>query len=70
MLGDLNMDDPMCRIVSEHTNSVVVNIEYRLAPEHKAPTQLEDSWKVYKWVSRDNTYNYVQLHKLLLRSIP
>ena len=29
----------------------MVNIDYRLTPEYKWPTQLEDSMKVYKWVS-------------------
>ena len=50
MVGDVDQDDPVCRVVAEHTNSAVVNIEYRLAPEHKWPAQLEDCMKVYKWV--------------------
>lgn len=50
MTGDVNSDDVLCRVVAEHTNSAVVNIDYRLTPEHKWPTQLEDSMKVYKWV--------------------
>jgi acetyl esterase/lipase len=53
MTGDLNSDDLMCRIVAEHAPSIVVNIDYRLTPEHRMPTQLEDCLKVYKWVSRD-----------------
>ena len=53
MTGDLNADDLLCRVVSEHTNSVVVNVDYRLTPEHKWPTQLDDSVKVYKW-AHDN----------------
>lgn len=51
MLGDLNSDDALCRVVAEHTNSAVVNIDYPLTPEHKWPTQLDDSMKVYRWVS-------------------
>lgn len=47
--GDLNSDDLLCRVVAEHTKSVVVNIDYRLAPEFKWPAQLEDSMKVYRW---------------------
>lgn len=53
VLGDINTDDLLCRIVSEHTQSAIVNIEYRLSPEVKAPQHLEDCWKVYKWVSAD-----------------
>lgn len=49
MTGDLNSDDVLCRVVCEHTNSVVVNIDYRLTPDYKWPTQLEDCMKVYRW---------------------
>ncbi|EME86810.1 uncharacterized protein MYCFIDRAFT_49459 [Pseudocercospora fijiensis CIRAD86] len=49
MTGDLDSDHLICGLVSEHTNSAVVNIDYRLAPEFQWPTQLEDSMKVYKW---------------------
>lgn len=51
MTGDLNADDLLCRIVAEHAPSIIVNVDYRLAPEHKVPTQLEDTLKVYRWVS-------------------
>ena len=50
MLGDLNMDDLLIRILSEHTPAIFVSVDYRLAPEHKWPAQLEDTLKVYKWV--------------------
>ena len=53
MTGDLNADDVLCRVVAEHTNSVVVNIDYSLTPESKWPTQLNECVKVYKW-AHDN----------------
>jgi len=61
MLGDLNSDDVLCRVVAEHTNSAVVSIDYRLTPEHKWPTQLEDSMKVYRWVSDRRVWLLFQL---------
>lgn len=55
MTGDLNSDHILCGVVAEHTGSAVVNVDYRLTPDHKWPVQLEDSMKVYKWVrSRKN----------------
>ena len=51
MTGDLNSDHLLCGVISEQTKSAVVNIDYRLAPEAKWPAQLDDSMKVYKWVS-------------------
>lgn len=53
MTGDLNSDDLLCRVVSEHTKSVVVNVDYSLTPEAKWPTQLNECLKVYKW-AHDN----------------
>ena len=50
VVGDLNNDDLLCRIVAEHAPTIMVNVDYRLAPEHKAPAQLEDTIKVYEWV--------------------
>lgn len=53
MTGDLNSDDLLCRAISEHTQSVVVNVDYSLTPEAKWPTQLNECVKVYKW-AHDN----------------
>ena len=49
MTGDLNSDDALCRVVCEHANTVIVNVDYRLTPEFKMPTQLNDTLAVYKW---------------------
>lgn len=51
MVGDLNADDFLCRVVAENTKTAIVSVDYRLAPEYKWPAQLDDSVKVYKWVS-------------------
>lgn len=53
MVGDLNADDFLCRVVAENTKSTVVNVDYRLTPEHKWPAQLDDSMTIYKWVRID-----------------
>jgi versiconal hemiacetal acetate esterase len=64
MTGDLNSDDLLCRVVAEHTNSAVVNIDYRLTPEHKWPAQLEDCMKVYRWVCHAVFYQSLN-HRLI-----
>jgi len=51
MTGDINSDDLLCRVVAEAVPSIIINVDYRLSPEFKVPTQLQDTLTVYKWVS-------------------
>lgn len=56
MLGPiliLDSDDLLCRVVSEHAKSVIVNVDYSLTPDYKWPVQLNECIKVYKW-AHDN----------------
>ena len=55
ILGDLDSEDILCRTFSEQTNSILISVGYRLAPEHKYPAQLKDSLTVFEWV-RINVY--------------
>jgi Esterase/lipase len=48
--GDLDTEDPFCQLVAEHLPCAIVSVEYRLAPEHKSPTQPEDVLEGWNWV--------------------
>lgn len=50
MTGDIDTDDLLCQIVSEHAHVAVVNIDYRLSPDAVWPAQLDDCMTVYRWV--------------------
>ncbi|XP_062889064.1 arylacetamide deacetylase-like 4 [Mobula hypostoma] len=45
VFGSINDYDRLCRYIARETGSVVVSVEYRLAPEHRYPTQFEDCLK-------------------------
>lgn len=51
VLGDLDHSDPLCRRLAVETGFVVVNVDYRLAPEHRFPTAAEDSHAAFCWVA-------------------
>ncbi|MDZ4264246.1 MAG: alpha/beta hydrolase [Mycobacterium sp.] len=52
VLCDIESHDGFCRAMARHTDSVVVSVEYRRAPEHPAPAAAEDAYGAFDWVAR------------------
>lgn len=50
VLGGPDTHDDMCAEMASGAECVVVLMDYRLAPEHPYPAQLEDSLKVWRWM--------------------
>ena len=53
VLGNLDGADPSCRVLANKTRSVVVSVDYRLAPEFKFPIPAEDSYAALIWVKEN-----------------
>lgn len=51
VIGDLDHSDPLCRHLCRETGCVIVNVDYRLAPEHKYPCAAEDTFSAIQWVA-------------------
>ncbi len=49
VLGDIEVMDASCRIIANRTASIVVSVNYRLAPEYKFPTPVEDAYAALEW---------------------
>lgn len=49
-LGDLDYQDAVCRRLATVAGAVVVNVDYRLAPEHRFPAALDDSYDATVWL--------------------
>jgi len=50
VIGDLETHDPMCRGFAANARCIVVAVDYRLAPENKFPSAVDDALAAYRWV--------------------
>jgi acetyl esterase len=48
---DLETHDGFCRAMARAVDAVVVSVDYRLAPEHAAPTAAEDAYAALCWAA-------------------
>ncbi len=51
-IGSTTTHDGLCRQLAHHAHCAVLSVDYRLAPEHKFPTAVDDAWDVVQWVAR------------------
>lgn len=54
VLGDLEVSDSSCRMLAHKTNCIVISVNYRLAPEHKFPTPVNDAYVALQWVYKNS----------------
>ncbi|KAI9870595.1 MAG: hypothetical protein M1830_004066 [Pleopsidium flavum] len=54
-LGALDSEELNCRLFCEKLGFVVVNVDYRLAPEHPFPTPINDAWDAVKWAAANTS---------------
>lgn len=52
VIGSLDESDTLARKIVERTGAAVVLVDYRLAPEHRYPVAVEDSWAALLWSVR------------------
>ena len=48
--GSTRMYDPLCGHLAAELDAVVVSVDYRMAPEHRAPTASYDAIDVVRWL--------------------
>ncbi|MBM9576684.1 alpha/beta hydrolase [Leptospira sp. 201903070] len=53
VIGDLDSHDRPLRYLAKKTGSMILSVDYRLGPEHKYPTAVEDSFVAYQWILKN-----------------
>jgi acetyl esterase len=51
VLGNLDLGSWICGTVADRVGAVVVSVEYRLAPTHRFPAAVEDSYAALAWAA-------------------
>jgi acetyl esterase len=53
VVGNLEMNDELCRRLANRAGTVVVSLDYRLAPEAPFPAALEDGREALRWIKAE-----------------
>lgn len=57
-LGDLESEAHICRHVCVKANVVVIDVAYRLVPEHPFPTAVKDAWAAVRHITQHGAEEY------------
>lgn len=49
-IGNLETHDSLCRQLALRSGAAVIALNYRLAPEHRFPTAVNDAWATMAWL--------------------
>jgi acetyl esterase len=51
LMGSVDSFDATCRNLAVDSGLAIVNVDYRLAPEHPFPAAVDDAWAAANWVA-------------------
>lgn len=54
-IGSIATHDILCRELARLSACAVVSLDYRLAPEHRFPTAVNDTWDAFRYLSTEGT---------------
>jgi acetyl esterase len=66
VLGNLDTHDRIMRLLAAQSGAAVVGIDYRLAPEHRFPTQLDEIAATLDWLAKQGAEAGIDAARLAL----
>jgi len=65
-IGDLDTHDGICRILAAESGARVIAVNYRLAPEHKFPTAMDDAFAAVNWIEKNASALGVDANRIVV----
>jgi acetyl esterase len=53
VIGNIDEYDNLARTLANSLHAAVVNVDYRLAPEHRYPAAADDAWTALRWAQTE-----------------
>jgi acetyl esterase len=66
VLGNLDTHDRVMRLLAARSGAAVLGVDYRLAPEHRFPTQLDEIAATLDWLAKDGAGAGIDATRLAL----
>lgn len=63
-IGGLETHDSLCRQIALHADAAVVSLDYRLAPEHRFPAAVDDTWAALRWLAANGAAHGLDTDRL------
>lgn len=52
VVGSIHSHDAECKMLALEVNAIVISVQYRLAPEYRFPTAVDDGHAAFRWIAR------------------
>jgi len=65
-IGSIRTHDPVCKFLSKMLGWKIFSVEYRLAPEHRFPTPLEDCDQAMDWLIKNADEFEIDMNKIAI----
>ena len=65
-IGSIKTHDPVCKFLSKMLGWKIFSVEYRLAPEHRFPTPLEDCDQAMDWLIENADEFEIDINKIAI----
>jgi len=53
VIGNIAGYDTLCRQLCMQSGCIIISVGYRLAPEHKFPTAVDDAYAAFEWITKN-----------------